>query len=255
MIIPTIILILIIIKRVKAEGFDYPDRMPSPHEIIVYNNLLYGYVTNDNKLETPLVVRFAHIGTVGAWNCVAQYDPNALDVNTLQRPIVEELPNQQYLNSYTRSLCLQHVYVKIMHATYPPMVPYYTGLFTLWGLDDIEPGIDEDVIACDHDKDCLTELARDNQFYPSFMANIIAYEITEYFKYVLFLNVIDVTQQTSNCIVIIVIARNDGWNADGSISPDGASECTANCMPYRDITGYQPELPKKNDQQAFVKNI
>eukprot|EP01084_Bolivina_argentea_P250591 419931_1 len=215
----------------QEQGFDYPDQMPSPFEIVVFNNILYGYVTSANAVETPVVIHVAHIGTTGAWNCVAQYDPNALDVNTKQRPIVTELPSTQYLTSQTRSLCLQHVYVKIMNAFYKPMVPYYFGLFTLWGLQNINPEIDQRVIDCNGNTECLTQLSIENNFYPSFMANIVAYEIIKYF-------------------------RNDGWNSDGSMNSLG--KCTANCRKYTDTTGYKPKLLKKNavksDGKTCTKN-
>eukprot|EP01084_Bolivina_argentea_P201236 344012_1 len=222
--IKAVLLCLLHSQHLHSAGFDYPDQMPSPHEIIVYNNVLFGVFGIRNKLETPIAIRIAHIGTTGAWNCVAQYDANALDVNTKKRPIVDELPDDKYLSSQTRALCLQYTYIKILHAFYPKVESYYIGLFTLWGLDDITTEIDESVIGCDHDKNCLTQLATDNNFEPNFMSNIVANEIIEFFM-------------------------NDGWNTDGSKNSLG--ECTANCKPYIDTTNYEPTQPKKNDKNTI----
>jgi len=216
------------VSYIKGDGFDYPDTLLSPIETAMYSAATYSYAMAVGKLETPIVIRNAHIATTAVWNCIAQYDANALDANTRQRPIVDQLPDDKYLNSYTRTLCLQYSYLKVMNNIYPKAVPYMTTLYTLWGLPNINspilPEINQDVVDCNHNKECLTELAISNNFEPEYMANIIAYEIIKYYE-------------------------NDGWNADGLFQNEDGDECTANCYPYRDITGYVPEPQGCDDKK------
>merc|ERR1719420_2264984 len=112
-------------------------------------------------------------------------------------------------------MCGAYASLIVSNSLFPEATADHAALIDSLGLNSSFLTMNKDVADCDiDDTACLQDVATLHGFYPEIMASIVAKQMLHFLA-------------------------NDGWNADGSVGADG-EECTANCMPYGDTTGYAP---------------
>eukprot|EP01084_Bolivina_argentea_P230150 388255_1 len=218
-------------KSVKTrEGFVYPDAMPPPIEA---QSVLSGVTRRFFlELEAPIQGHIISGSDIVYWNCLAVYTLNSYDFVTRTRPeiVADEETINLYGNEETMMLCSAYAFTIVrgdllkFNNDYSAKDEMLNVLLS-WDLDPTLAIINEDVIDCAGQTNCLQRVAMDNNYEPAIMASIIAYQVLYY-------------------------VSNDGWNRDGSKTSLGS--CTANCRPYRDFTNYYPKNnPYKIDDTKY----
>jgi hypothetical protein len=134
------------------------------------------------------------------WNCVTAYHPTVLDALTKERPLYAV--DSDHYDSETRALCIMHAMNKLV----PELIPISAELISSF-LADV--GLDNEIMSNAE----AEELAADGDGTPKVIGSFIASKIIE-------------DMQT------------DGFNYKGMDISSG--ECTANCRPLTDTTGYTP---------------
>ena len=205
----------LLVTSIFGAGFDYP---VGPGPIDMQNAVIITLVPFISQYETPIQIRFTSIIDETFWQCLAVYHPTALDVVTKERPVVvaDNDSIAQYGTSETRMLCSAYASLMVANTLFPEGSTATADLLDSLSLNSSFLSMNSDVANCSlNDSVCLQEVAESHHFYPEIMASIIAKQMIDFLE-------------------------NDGWNADGSIGSDG-EECTANCIPYGDTTGYEPD--------------
>eukprot|EP01084_Bolivina_argentea_P154012 268498_1 len=225
--------------NLPSGGFDYPPQMPPP--ILAQDGLFTVIEPDILKHETAIQLRFTSIIVHGFWNCVAYYHPSALDSLTIERPriIVPTQIIDIFGTSETRAMCIMYM-VSITFSNYlaPINSEPYAQLLSNYGLNPNINTIHSEISSCNiDDTQCLQYVADAHGFVPEIIASIISYDLITYLQ-------------------------TDGWNGDGTVSPNGLT-CSANCIPYRDITEYTPAYHsdptrwkplEENDGFGFLSN-
>jgi len=217
----------LLLSALDASGFNYPpenfapaDQFPDP--INLQNAVLVSRIGFIVEYETPIQIRFTSIIDETVWQCLAIYHPTALDFITKQRPAVrvDDATLANFGTSETRMMCGTYAAMLVANHCFPEGAESAVALIDSLALDASALTMNVDVDSCDiDDTQCLQDVAYANGYVPEVMASIVAKQMINYLD-------------------------NDGWNADGSIGPDG-DECTSNCMPYGDTTGYEPKLNRR----------
>ena len=191
--------------------------MPPP--LLAQQLSLTGTIPFIVTYESPIQLRMTSIIDQVSWNCLAVYEETPLDILTRKEPIVRADTDtiNQYSTPETKLQCTLYVLLPLLNYLVPEAVSDTQSLFNSWGMDPpASTEINPAVVACGVDDiPCLQTVASSNNYEPEVMASIIALQAIEYLE-------------------------NDGWNADGLINRNGDGQCTANCRPYSDITGYAP---------------
>jgi len=211
-------IVAVLVSAVCGAGFEYPTSAFGPLDPSTMQNIIIG--TGNpfiEEYETPIQVRMTSAICETYWQCLAVYHPTALDVLTKKRPAVvaddETIAN--YGTTETRMMCGAYASLMVSNSLFPEATGDHAALIDSLGLNSSFLTMNKDVADCDIDDTvCLQDVATLHGFYPEIMASIVAKQMLHFLA-------------------------NDGWNADGSVGVDG-EECTANCMPYGDTTGYAP---------------
>lgn len=156
-------------------------------------------------METPIAIRMtSYLGAIW-WNCVAVYSYDYNDALTKIRPEIVATDSSMF-NSKSRVDCIAQATASYSSLSMPNVV---SNLISTLGQYDIivEASTGDDVIACE-DIGCLRSIAIESEFDPGVMGKIVAKLAYD-------------------------ISLEDGWNQFG------AKQCTGNCRPYADTTGYR----------------
>ena len=228
----SILITLFSIIHVRSDEVDQDAPLPiwMQYRADSLNAMLYslGAATR----ETPIVVHGAHVYTLARYQCIAYYSDSALDILTMERPFITT-PEDMH-TSEQRQLCIR--YLLGIASTFlngqgrsldEQSKSVLMELFDKYNVTNPYPlfTVIDDVINCNKNADCLSNTADEYNYSPYIMASIIMDGIIEEVKH-------------------------NGWNMDGSIILDGDGaevECTANCIPFRDYTGYKPNIADDND--------
>jgi hypothetical protein len=199
-------------------GCLYPATMPEPLEVQFQLNKFGSQMAIVAKIETPIVIRGAHVNSVCAANCVAYHDPLMFNVLTRTHPPFRVESFGQ--NKYSRALCTAQCFALLQPSG------FYQQFWDAWGLTSIQNTFEPTVLgAAFTSPAAVAALLVDRNFDPFTVGQLVALEIGQFFA-------------------------DDGWNGDGALRYDPNTEttvpCMANCQPYSDITGYIPKkLPPK----------
>jgi hypothetical protein len=136
------------------------------------------------------------------WNCIAAYHPTALDA--LTKGLFEFPVPKEYHTSEARALCMIFAVNKLI----PDLVPIATMSISGW-LEDL--GLDSTILT---NEDAREQAGESSIISPRVLGSVVAADILD------------------DMMV-------DGWNYNGSMS--FKRECTANCRPFSDTTGYTPK--------------
>jgi len=200
---------------VSERDCNVPENFPNPLRAQQWLAEAVSYATAAANLETPIVIRLAHMTAACNWNCVAFQDDSALNALTEERPFLTGVPDTNK-NSWSRALCLSQCYNSLREVTKFDVVNPI--LEEKWGLAS-QVGIRDDIVDCGADAACLQAIVEQSEFDPMVIGQVVAAEIQEFFD-------------------------QDGWNSLGSLTFDPTTEtaekCTANCRPFADTTGYYP---------------
>ena len=213
--------ILASVLTTVVHGYDigclYPEEMP--HPIKARNDFVLSQTVQlvGAGLETPIAVYNSHHHHQCESNCLAFHDDKSLNVLTMERPIFSTPP--EYFNSWSRFLCMLQCYPTKNDP-----------LFKEWNFQRLP--LNAELVACSGDAECLELIAIEQDYDPRIIGQIVMLEIDEYHD-------------------------TDGWNSKGTLTYDhktGApTECTANCAPFSDTTGYFPRNhPKYFDTPPTV---
>lgn len=183
--------------------FKYPSKMPPPPQMWVEGFASRLHAQNIQKYETPIQVWQTWRLDQIMWNCIASYHPTALNAITKENPILRAPPQHQ--TSEARALCMIYAVNKLV----PELIPISADTISSW-LDDL--GLDSTIMS---DELATIAVEGDGVFTPREMGSYLAAQVIE-------------DMQT------------DGWNYKGTFLPEGKN-CTANCRPFADTTGYQPK--------------
>jgi len=163
----------------------------------------------ERKFETPMVVHKTHLYTLLQGACIAYHDEKVLNPITEQSPAFRT--PAEYQNSWSRMLC-------IAQAGWFMYTEAATPVLQDWGLppSPMDPALE----ACDGDGACMERVVRRKDYDPRVVAMVVWLDLLEYLEM-------------------------DGWNSFGKYTYDyeeGAIvDCTANCAPYTDTSGYYPK--------------
>ena len=172
--------------------------------------------------ETPVIVHIAHQSTLCQANCIAFHDDKSLNVISKSRPPFST--PSEYYNSWSRMLCI----AQCLGTIYPG--EHRDQMFKVWNFQLLPTN--EEVISCEGNPTCLEDVVKANDYDPRLIGQIVAHEIE-------------------------VDLKEDGWNSHGTLSydpeRDSVAECTANCAPYSDTTGYFPRNNPHNNFNSKTK--
>jgi hypothetical protein len=181
--------------------FLYPKDMPRPPYMWVEGFAARIHAGPVQKYETPIQVWQSWRLDQAMWNCIAAYHPTALDALTKERP--HYVAPEAYHTSEARALCMLFAVNKII----PDLVPSAAMSISGW-LEDL--GLDSTILT---DEDARGQALA--QISPRVLGSVVAANILDDMK-------------------------SDGWNYDGRLVAED-KECTANCRPFTDTTGYTPK--------------
>lgn len=212
---------LLCISRIYASGFDYPDTLPTPITSAVPGTIPFGVSRPFTLLrESPIQTRILASTTAVVYNCITVYKTTGLDIFTKKEPIVraDSFTIDTYGNNETQALCAIWANLILINYILPDSNEALISLYDGFGLDSSLTEIDASVLACDiQDGTCLEAAAVAKNYEPEIMGSIVAYQAIDFLE-------------------------NDGWNAQGLTNRDGDGQCTANCRPFSDTTGYEPKI-------------
>ena len=185
--------------------------------------------------ETPIRIRIGATANDIFWNCLAVYDDIALDLLTKKEPlvrapssIISDLGSQFPFDSLpftsldnAKVLCGYYAGVIVANVISPIARHVLQSTFLPLNLNQSliqNPVVIPDIATCGpSDADCLNDVANTNGYTPEIMGSIVAIQVLDWLK-------------------------DDGFNMYGDINRNGDGECTANCKPFSDTTGYEPEI-------------
>lgn len=173
--------------------------------------------------ETPLAIRWTSLIDVVFWNCVASFSTTYNDGLTKRRPIVNSVPAAMHTvdNKLACGLNAFAVFSTLaLPAGVEPLKKQTTDLgFTLKfdQLPEVEACLDGPEI---NRKTCLNSVATAASHNPEVVGNIVGQLVVEY-------------------------AFADGWNQLGT------DDCTANCRPFADTTGYETFPIRRSGPRIF----
>jgi len=182
-------------------------------ELMVLENTAKG-------VETPVVINSATLHGMCGLNCLSYHDDKVLNGLTQLRPLIAVPPFGH--NPFSRVMCTIQCY-SLMFSTLGEPAPIIKELlFDKWGLN--VTGLDPGMAAAVEDRDVLevVRIVQESDYHPLKVGMLVALEIAS---------------ET-------VLDNKDGWNLLGTMKYDMETgttvNCTANCMPYADTTGYHP---------------
>eukprot|EP00545_Synedropsis_sp_CCMP1620_P002929 CAMPEP_0119010050 /NCGR_PEP_ID=MMETSP1176-20130426/4758_1 /TAXON_ID=265551 /ORGANISM="Synedropsis recta cf, Strain CCMP1620" /LENGTH=514 /DNA_ID=CAMNT_0006962645 /DNA_START=57 /DNA_END=1601 /DNA_ORIENTATION=- len=181
--------------------FAYPNDMPRPPMMWIEGFASRLHGGPIQRYETPIQVWQTWRLDQCMWNCIATYHPTALDALTKMRP--KNVAPPKYHTSEARALCMIHA----VHKLIPDLVPIASLDISMWLA---ELGLDTSIMSNDEAR----YLADLGAYSPHILGSVVAADILDNMK-------------------------EDGWNSDGSVAA-GGKECTANCRPFTDTTGFEP---------------
>jgi len=191
-------------------GCLYPTNMPDPLTAQYEMALALSLGVTARGVETPMVIRSAHLTTYCTSNCIAYHDADALNVLTKQSPSFRT--PSAYHNSWSRMLCIAQCWGFL---DLNDGIGDLTDAFADWQFNLQSPNAE--LFECGDDAQCIGALLVASDWDPQLIGQIVVGEIRR-------------------------IVQNDGWNAVGASTYDAETgevvPCTANCAPYSDTTGY-----------------
>lgn len=199
-------------------GCIYPPEMPDPftaQDIMVK----YMVLTQDPPLETPMAVHNALVSSLCGVGCLAAHDPAVKNPLTRLRPLL--VAPEYGHNAFSIALCSLQC-----HAL-GSGIQRFKPLLDRWGVNLTDGPHPELAFFAELEGDPETadllkavQVVQNNDYHPFLMGQLVLGEIFASFL------------------------LQDGWNYFGNYSYDFATQsivpCTANCMPYSDISGYYP---------------
>lgn len=199
-------------------GCIYPPEMPDP---LTAQDIMIKYMvlTQETPLETPMAVHNALISSMCGVGCLATHDPSVKAHITRQRPLL--VAPEFGHNAYSIALCnLQCHALATGYGRFKP-------LLDRWNVNITEGPHPELAFLAELEGDPETadllkavQVVKNNDYHPFLMGQMVLAEI--YASLIL----------------------QDGWNYMGNFTYDFASQsvvpCTANCMPFADLSGYFP---------------
>lgn len=216
-------------------GCIYPKAMPEPIEA---HDTMINFLSLSRevgKVETPIAIHNGLVSGLCGAVCLAYHDPNVLHPLSRTRPI---LPTPEFgHNAYSIALCnLQCHTVAVGLDVMKP-------LLDKWNVDITErwhpelaflEALDRDPTVQEQLK--VAQVVQQEDFHPFIMGQAAILEI--YGNYL----------------------KEDGWNRFGNQTYDIATgeivDCTSNCMPYSDLSGYFPRNhPGKPINEAEKYNV
>ena len=203
----------------------------------------------DGLLETPIAIHQGQGFSYCDILCLAQLDDAVLNPLTGERPMVTS-PNAMHHNSWSRMMCIAQCYaILFVREGNDQAVQEIVDTWQLPIRRTVEVEIAEhfadDGVVTPEGKAQLQQYSEQHHYDPLVLGRLAVQEITVY-----------------------MASADDGWNQDGSLAYDAAAlarggrqvmpkdesnnkssnsssttsppRCTANCIPYRDTTGYIP---------------
>ena len=190
-------------------GCVYPSEMPEPFTARgTLTIALINYILTLQH-ETPIVVHKAHQTTYCGTNCISYHDDTSLNAFTKSRPPFSTPTD--FFNSWSRTLCIVQCYAMLL----PPEVT--DALIASWDLELLPTS--KELMDCDNESSCLQAIVKKEDYDPRLIGQVVYLEIATHLE-------------------------DDGWNSLGShtydAEIDSIVDCTTNCAPYSDTTGYFP---------------
>ena len=200
------------------------DEVPAQIGALV-EGVLVPFIGSFPGLETPIVVRYTSLIDAVSWNCIATYSDSYLDALTKERPKLST--PVAFHDTPTRIACVLSAQYTFASAFLPAAAPGIAAAAANRGLV-LPETLDPRIVACgadptkqkarepegfEVDEQCLAGVVA-NSYDPVVVGQAVAEQVLAY-------------------------AVKDGWNQLGDVGTDG-KDCTANCRPFRDTTGYKP---------------
>jgi len=214
--------------RKLSSGYDigciYPEMMKDPFQSRDAVGTWMALYVKEHQMETPMVVRLAHLYTTCPAMCLSYHDPEVFDPLTNEPGL--KVPAYGH-NAWSISMCLvqcaAHVMGEVSDDAQSEFMDYARNNI---GLVDIQHPMDhEDIMDAtmkyynEDETDPLEMFLTDDEYHPLTMGHVAGFRNR-------------------------ALAKIDGWNADGSLQysleDNEVVPCTGNCRKFQDTSGYAP---------------